>query len=179
MQAENPWALKEWAVVCAALAEGAQALVLRKGGIAEGPDGFQAEHPEFWLLPTQFHQSANQLRPDAGRWIERAAAYAPPAGKLSIDLYAVVESVRRIVREDELEELIPQQILARDTVLQRFHYRQPGLFALELRLWQRESPWTLPDLPAYAGCHSWVELDRTLSTDGLRQVVDGASQPGR
>ena len=30
-------AFKEWAGVCAALAEGRQSLIVRKGGIAEGP----------------------------------------------------------------------------------------------------------------------------------------------
>ncbi len=47
-------AFKEWAAVCAALSAGRQTVILRKGGIAEGPGGFQPEHGEFWLLPTRF-----------------------------------------------------------------------------------------------------------------------------
>ena len=46
------WALKEWAVICRALAEGRQSLLLRKGGIAEAGGAFQVEQPRFWLLPT-------------------------------------------------------------------------------------------------------------------------------
>ena len=38
---------KEWALVCAALGSGAQTLILRKGGIAEGRAGFAFKHPEF------------------------------------------------------------------------------------------------------------------------------------
>jgi len=45
-------ALKEWAVTCRALAEGRQAILLRKGGIGEAGGAFQVEHTRFWLLPT-------------------------------------------------------------------------------------------------------------------------------
>ena len=78
MRTENSIALKEWAAVCLALSDGRQSLLLRKGGIAEGRGGFRMEHDEFWLFPTQFHQSPEQLTPgtsdllDAlGRDIER------------------------------------------------------------------------------------------------------------
>ena len=61
-----PIAFKEWAGVCAALAEGRQSLIVRKGGIAEGPRGFAPEHDVFWLYPTQVHQAEQGLRIDAG-----------------------------------------------------------------------------------------------------------------
>ncbi len=49
-------AFKEWAVICRALAEGRQAVVLRKGGVAEKTGEFQIEHTRFWLFPTYVHQ---------------------------------------------------------------------------------------------------------------------------
>jgi len=58
-------AFKEWAVLCAALGAGRQTIILRKGGIDEGREGFRVKHDEFWLLPTQFHQEPSQLTPDA------------------------------------------------------------------------------------------------------------------
>ena len=45
-------AFKEWAVIVDALGRGQQILILRKGGISEGPGGFQVEQPEFLLFPT-------------------------------------------------------------------------------------------------------------------------------
>jgi len=45
-------AFKEWAVICRALAEGRQALILRKGGIEETGGTFEVEHSRFWLYPT-------------------------------------------------------------------------------------------------------------------------------
>ena len=46
---------KEWAVVCEAMGRGRQSIILRKGGIAEGREGFSFKYPEFFLFPTWFH----------------------------------------------------------------------------------------------------------------------------
>ena len=43
------FAFKEWAGVCAALESGRQSVILRKGGIADGPGGFVPDHEAFWL----------------------------------------------------------------------------------------------------------------------------------
>jgi hypothetical protein len=40
-------AFKEWAAVCEALAAGRQTIILRKGGIQEGREGFRVQHGEF------------------------------------------------------------------------------------------------------------------------------------
>ena len=50
-------ALKEWAVVCRALEEGRQTVLLRKGGILEFREGFEVKHDRFMLFPTYEHQS--------------------------------------------------------------------------------------------------------------------------
>ena len=56
-----PIAFKEWSLVCDALGDGRQSIILRKGGIAEGRDGFQFKHREFFLFPTHFHEQAKHL----------------------------------------------------------------------------------------------------------------------
>ena len=58
---------KEWTLVCDALGSGAQSIIIRKGGIAEGRAGFRFEHPEFFLFPTLFHEQVTKLKlpPDA------------------------------------------------------------------------------------------------------------------
>lgn len=45
-------AFKEWAVICAALADGEQTLILRKGGIDAGREGFRVARREFWMYST-------------------------------------------------------------------------------------------------------------------------------
>lgn len=56
MQSTLGWALKEWDIVCAALLEGKQAMLLRKGGILEAENEFVLEHAQFLLFPTFMHQ---------------------------------------------------------------------------------------------------------------------------
>ena len=56
-------AFKEWEGIVEALGHGAQILILRKGGIAEGRAGFQVKHPKFWLFPTGYHQQWEKTKP--------------------------------------------------------------------------------------------------------------------
>ena len=57
-------AFKEWEAIVDALGQGAQIIILRKGGISEGRVGFQARHPKFWLFPTRFHQQWDNRKPE-------------------------------------------------------------------------------------------------------------------
>lgn len=170
MQSSNCQALKEWAVVCEALAAGRQDVLLRKGGIAEGPDGFRVEHEEFWLLPTRFHQRPEELLAEARPLWGKARAAEPPPGTLRIDLYAVVQEVIRIDKESRLDELAGRHILAEQTVLQRFHYREPGLFALVVKAFRNPEPFELPETPDIAGCRSWAPLPEALPTERLVEI---------
>jgi hypothetical protein len=56
-------ALKQWAVVLAAMAAGEQIFLLRKGGIAEGKQGFEMKHGEFLFFPTWEHQQVESIKP--------------------------------------------------------------------------------------------------------------------
>jgi hypothetical protein len=58
----NHTALKEWSNVVGALARGEQILLIRKGGIHEGRQGFSFAHESFFLFPTRFHALADQVR---------------------------------------------------------------------------------------------------------------------
>src|SRR5271165_6545650 len=55
-------AFKEWAIVCDSIARGETSLIFRKGGIAEGRDGFQFKHQSFFLFPTYFHGQIERTR---------------------------------------------------------------------------------------------------------------------
>src|SRR5215471_111357 len=133
MVPSNNIAFKEWAVVCAALNAGRQMMILRKGGIDEGRDGFRVKHGEFWLLPTRFHQDASQLKLDARPLWDEVQSRHLPAGKFLIDSYAVVEAVFELHHMSALDRLAGEHILSDETVQQRFEYRHPGLFVLAVR----------------------------------------------
>jgi hypothetical protein len=58
-----------------------------------------------------------------------------------------------------------------ETVRSRFAYRQPGLFMLPVRVFRAKEVHELDDLPAYAGCRTWVDLGRDLPMDGATPVL--------
>jgi hypothetical protein len=171
MQTANRHALKEWAVVCRALGDGRQTILLRSGGIAERPRGFTLEQREFWLFATRFHQSPAELCDDAAALWEGLAAWQPPPGLIRLPLYAVVESAFELHDERQLAKLMGLHVLAPQTVHDRFHYRQPGLTVLLVRAYRPPQPIDLPDSPHFAGCHSWVELPDDLPTGDLQPVL--------
>lgn len=150
-------ALKEWAVVCRALATGVQTVLLRKGGISEPGGVFRCEHEEFWLYPTRFHQGAESLTP-AGTALLDGLTLPTEPGQVPISLLARVQSVKRITDLDELAPYFDRQILNQQAVIERFHYKRPELFAIEVTCTQTDAPFTVRETPDMAGCHSWVQL---------------------
>src|SRR5258707_13600423 len=56
------FAFKEWALVCASMLLGETSLIFRKGGIAEGRDGFRFQNDRFFLFTTFFHEQTDRLR---------------------------------------------------------------------------------------------------------------------
>lgn len=173
MQSENSIAFKEWGVVCAALDFGWQVLILRKGGIHEGRDGFRVQHREFWLFPTGFHQQPDEVIPEAWPWL-KPASHEPP-DRVLLSLYAVVQEVHHVLDERVLARLKGRHIWSDKTVEQRFQYRSPGLFALVVRVYRQPSPSEVVVTPDMAGCKSWVELPAPLATSGLSPVLDDAN----
>jgi len=174
MKPANDVAIKEWAVVCEALAEGQQTVLLRKGGIDEGPEGFQVQHREFWLFPTNFHQDPEELVDEAGPLLDRLSLKHTSGHVIRLALYAVVEDVVRITHSERLARLEGWHILAESTVAKRFIYREPGLNVLALRIYRSRSPVDLADTPYFAGCRSWVKLPQELSTAHLTPILSDA-----
>lgn len=174
MQSETQFAFKEWAVVCAALASGRQTLILRKGGIHEGREGFRVEHREFWLFPTGFHQQREDVIPDAWPLLDEVQAHET-SNRHELSLYAVVEDVRQVLDRSALARLSGRHVWSESTVEQRFQYRTPGLFALIVRVFRRPTPFVIEDSPYLAGCKSWVDLPIALPTAGLQPVLDEES----
>lgn len=172
MKSANRFAFKEWAVVCAALAEGRQALILRKGGIHEGRDGFHVRHPEFWLFPTYLHQAADSLVEPARPLMETVSRERPPDGTVRLGHYALVADVFEVHDTGRLQALAGEHILSERSVAARFAYREPGLFVLALRIYRAPRVHELADRPHFAGCRSWVDLSEELPTTGAQAVLD-------
>lgn len=165
-------ALKEWAIVCRALADGRQTILIRKGGIQEIKDGFEVMHRDFWLFPTYVHQKPTDLVPTVREEFQFIQADQPAPGTLSIHLYATVEDVIRVTDLERLRLLGEHHVLSWNCVASRFHYRnKPGVHVLVLRVHRLPEPILLPHTSWYDGCVSWVEFDQPISLAGCRPVV--------
>lgn len=164
-------AFKEWAVICRALADGKQALILRKGGIAEGKLGFQVEHDRFWLFPTYLHQQAEGIKPEATALLEQAEKEKPAAGVVRLTHFVEVPGVYHVHDLSAALILDHLHFWSVGTIRSRFAYRQPGLFVLPVRVYRAAQAFELPETPAYAGCKSWVKLETALPIEGATPVL--------
>jgi hypothetical protein len=152
------FAFKEWAVVCRALAEGKQALILRKGGIAEVGGAFRPDHARFWLFPTFLHQKADGLKPQYSGWLTTEQQFSR---ELTLTHYVEVPAAYHLLRPDPAADLNDLHIWSVETITQRFHYRTPGLYVLPARVYRAHTPRTIVVKPEYDGCKTWVDLEST------------------
>ncbi len=168
-------ALKEWAIVCQALADGRQSLLIRKGGILEIKRGFQVEHRDFWLFPTYVHQNVEQLIPEVHAEFSAAQAVRRSEGVVQLELYATVADVVQVTDLDRLRGLEGLHILSRECVASRFNYRnRPGVHVLVLRVYRRLAPLQTQNTSKYDGCVSWVDLEQPLETARCLPVLSDA-----
>lgn len=161
-------AFKEWAGVCSALESGGQSLILRKGGIAEGPRGFVPEHRAFWLYPTYLHQAQQGLKQGV------TAPEPVDPETFSPRALAIVEHLALIEDLDRLEALDGLHVWTLETLIQRFQYRRPGLWLLGVRVYRTELPAPIAVTPEHEGCKTWVPIEPAISTEGLSPVVGEA-----
>jgi hypothetical protein len=163
-------ASKEWSVICRALGEGRQILILRKGGIEEGPEGFAVTDEEFLLFPTLLHQSAEGVIPP---WREAVAtSRGPDSGKVVITPCAQVASWVQIREFDKLHSLREFHIWSDDLVSERFHrWSRDNVFALLVRVHELGRPAIIDSVERYSGCKSWITLEESVVTDGLRPIL--------
>ncbi len=168
-------ALKEWAVICRAMETGRQTILLRKGGIAEGPSGFYPEHGFFWLYPTQFHQGVEQLVPSFAALLNEIEEMRTAAGQIVIRTFAAVEQVEYLTNIEQALALNGLHGWTDDVVQQRFHYKRPGLFLFVLRIFRAAESVAVTETVAMAGCKSWVQLPSAIPFESLPPVITDAA----
>jgi hypothetical protein len=165
-------AFKEWAVICRALALGRQSLIIRKGGIAETGGIFTPEHSRFWLYPTHFHEQQQKgVIAAAQDLLQEAEANRAPTGMLRFTHFVEVGTVTFVEKLESALALNGLHVWSSETIVQRFHYRTPGLYVLPVRVW-RAGPHEVPEQHEYAGCKTWVELSESLCTEPREGILD-------
>jgi hypothetical protein len=169
-------AFKEWAVIVEGLGEGEQIVILRKGGIAEGRGGFQVEHERFLLFPTRFHQQREQVTPAGQARFDAGAPHWPPADRVRLDYVATVVAWRKMASLDEALRLRGHHLWRDEVIADRFEWgREQAIFVLALRVARLPEPIELPNLPAYGGCKTWLELATDVPVgDAIPVLTDDA-----
>jgi hypothetical protein len=168
-------AFKEWSVINDALGTGRQILILRKGGISEGPGGFRVEHPEFLIFPTLFHQQRDSVVPESQRRYDEIQASFPAPELLRIEYFCRVVSWRRLQDLSAATRLEGQHVWRPEVIAERFDWgRSKSIFALAVRVYRLPEKVDLPMLASYGGCKSWVELEREIDTSKAAPVLNEA-----
>jgi hypothetical protein len=171
-------ALKEWAIVCKALDEGRQLILLRKGGIIEYRQGFEVKHRTFLLYPTFEHQSKDLLQPDYANNLDPVLMQcASDDGGNKITSCAVVVHVKELLDKAVIARLGKYHIWNDRYITKRISYN-PGkpLTLLVLRVYKMTNPIIVVGRPELAGCKSWIPIELLLPNPELRGRDKGLGQ---
>jgi hypothetical protein len=169
-------ALKEWAVVCKALEEGRQVILLRKGGIMEYRQGFEVKHTDFFLYPTFEHQSKESLQPNYVNKLDTVLQNAPVNNRNRITSCAAVVLVKEITNKSVLGRLEKYHIWNDQYINVRFSYNpKRPLNVVVLRVYKMNTPLEVDVKPELTGCKSWIPVQLLLSDTKLQQDYDNQS----
>ncbi len=153
-------ALKEWAVVCKALQEGRQTVLLRKGGILEYKQGFEVKHEKFLLFPTYEHQAKENLQQDYVDRLDAVIKEQPPTGKNLLNCYAESKLVREVNDSSILKKLEKYHIWNENYVNSRMAYNpKKPMSVILLRVYNLPSPVRVDTQEEWSGCKSWIPVD--------------------
>jgi CDP-diacylglycerol--glycerol-3-phosphate 3-phosphatidyltransferase len=168
-------AFKEWEAVVEALGQGAQIVILRKGGIAEGRHGFTAKHPKFWLFPTAYHQQWEKTKPDLQRYLAPAEARAADQ-PITLQYIAEVTDAIYLSSWDQVARLDDAHFWSEEILRERFDYAdrpgmEPGLHLLIVRVSRINLAHKLAPSKDYDGCKSWIDVPVDWTHDIATHVV--------
>jgi CDP-diacylglycerol--glycerol-3-phosphate 3-phosphatidyltransferase len=169
-------AFKEWEAIVGALGQGAQIVILRKGGIAEGQSGFQPRHPKFWLFPTGYHQQWEKTKPDLRRFLTPSTSSPEKEKEITLRYFAEVTDAVYLSSWEQVARLDDVHFWSEETVRERFDYKEragmeEGLHLLIVRVSSINLPHKLTPSPEYEGCKSWIEVPVDWVHDIAAHVV--------
>ena len=168
-------ALKEWAIVCKALEEGRQIIILRKGGILEYKQGFEVKHLKFLLFPTYEHQSKDHLQEDYSDKLDNILGdqlSSSNANTAKMTSYAEVSDVKEVTDRNALRLFAKYHIWSESYVNARMNYNpKKPMSIILLRIFKLDNPVYVDVKPEWAGCKSWIPVDIDIN-DGRPAIDD-------
>ena len=150
---------KEWEVVCDALGTGGQVILLRKGGIHEGREGFSFKHERVFLFPTRFHAQGEQVRVPCevtgGEW--------QPGDVVAVRYFCEAVWAKTLTDWDAVMRLQDDHVWNEDLVRERFAWGEEGsgdgsIHCALVRVSRLAEPWEITYEKKHGGCRTWVDL---------------------
>ena len=168
-------ALKEWAVTVEAMAKGDQVLLLRKGGIHEDGKDFRVIHREFLFYPTYLHQKEDLLQPAYQPVLRKLLEQPQDNDRITFSYWARAEELLEISEQEKVDNLEPHHIWTTAYAQSKLHWKPMlPMSVLLLRIYKLEQPVTVPYLPEYGGCTSWVEVLSDVNLGRMEPVLNDA-----
>ena len=169
-------ALKEWSVVCRALEEAKQSILLRKGGILEYKKGFEISQEIFLMYPTLEHQSKEYLQPNYLQEFElflKANDSVVQDKSNTIRILTRIEAIQEVNDETILSKLEKYHIWNEKYVNMRMKYNPKiPVKALLLRVYKLPEPISIDVNPKWAGCKSWIDIELTKRNGNSYDNID-------
>jgi hypothetical protein len=157
-------ALKEWSIICKALEDGIQTILLRKGGILEYKKGFEISQKSFLLFPTLEHQAAEYLQSKYLQTYELLlkGIKSPDIQNktITVRIVARIEAIQEFHNHEILPKLEKYHIWNEKYVNMRMNYNpKKPMNSLLLRIYKLPQPISIDVNPEWAGCKSWINID--------------------
>lgn len=157
-------ALKEWSIICKAMEEGKQTILLRKGGILEYKKGFEISQKLFLLYPTLEHQAAEYLQSNYLQEYElllkRNSSEIVQDKVNTLRIMARIEAMQEFHDHELLSKLEKYHIWNEKYVNMRMNYNpKKPMNALLLRIYKLSQPISIDVNPEWAGCKSWIDIE--------------------
>ena len=157
-------ALKEWSIICKALEDGNQTILLRKGGILEYKKGFEIRQKSFLLFPTLEHQAEEYLQSKYLQTYDLLLRGNKSEGiqnkTNTLWVLARIEAIQEFHDHEMLPELEKYHIWNEKYVNMRMNYNpKKPMNALLLRVYKLPQPISIDINPEWAGCKSWIDID--------------------
>jgi len=171
------YCFKEWQIICEALRDGKQSLILRKGGIHEGSGGFSfANISEFVLFPTRFHAQSDLVN---------LSGEFTPGKEWEVGDEVVFDTLCKVVATYELtdwekvEAISDLHLWSEDCIKDRFDWEGKGMVSGKIHLaliraYKLSEPAKVDYAKRLGGCRSWVELEEITVPSGLTPVIGDA-----
>ena len=178
MKNSNDVAFKESAIVCQALEEGKQTLVLRKGGVMEEGGVLKPEHDEFFIYPTYDPNVAEGIKADWRPRIHKLDKDAKDTKHVHFRIYATVDSVLKVTNWEAAKSLVPFTVLTEQAIEKEFRSSDwEGFYLFLLRVYSLAVPMDLPRKASHDKPSIFVPLGASLFTIGAFPVIPEGAWP--